>query len=224
MSLNIYQKLIEVRKSCPYLKKDNKGFQFNYVSSSQALGTLRDEMDAQGLLLVPSVTSAVKSEKTTKKGDIEILTELNMKFIWINAENPVEFIECPFYAQGIDSGEKGVGKALTYAEKYFLLKFFNIATDLDDPDSFQKKVDEGKTKPPQPAKRQPDTTPITKDQVVAVQTYYSGLDGIKTHEQRLEHVNTWIKTKSPKHQGIASVKDMTKAMANLFLSEHGEQK
>lgn len=48
----------------------------------------------------------------------------------------------PFYAQGIDTeGEKGVGKALTYAEKYFLLKQFNIATDTDDPDSFQNKMD-----------------------------------------------------------------------------------
>ena len=40
-----------------------------------------------------------------------------------------------FYGQGVDiSGEKGVGKALTYAEKYFLLKFFNIPTDEADPD------------------------------------------------------------------------------------------
>ena len=29
------------------------------------------------------------------------------------------------------AGEKGVGKALTYGKKYFLLKFFNIATDKD---------------------------------------------------------------------------------------------
>jgi len=47
-----------------------------------------------------------------------------------------------WYAQGIDlAGEKGPGKALTYAEKYFLLKFFNIATSADDPDTFQKKAE-----------------------------------------------------------------------------------
>lgn len=35
-----------------------------------------------------------------------------------------------------------VGKALTYAEKYFLLKTFNIATNGgSDPDSFQEKSD-----------------------------------------------------------------------------------
>ena len=49
----------------------------------------------------------------------------------------------------MDDGEKGVGKALTYAEKYFMLKFFNIPTDKDDPDSFQKK--RGHTAPVDPA-------------------------------------------------------------------------
>ena len=65
-----------------------------------------------------------------------------MSFTWVNAENPEEQIECAWMGQGLDDGEKGVGKALTYAEKYFLLKFFNIATDKDDPDSFQAKNEE----------------------------------------------------------------------------------
>jgi hypothetical protein len=36
---------------------------------------------------------------------------------------------------------------MTYAEKYFLLKFFNIATDKDDTDSFQKKNEPDQKKP-----------------------------------------------------------------------------
>jgi hypothetical protein len=137
--LNIYQKLIEVRKSCEYLKKDNQGYQFKFVSSSQTLGTLRAAMDEHNLLLVPSVTSHETRDHTTKKGDHEYFVIATMLFTWINADKPDERIECPWLGQGLDSGEKGVGKAMTYAEKYFLLKFFNIATDKDDPDSFQKK-------------------------------------------------------------------------------------
>lgn len=140
--MNIYQKLIEVRKSCEYLKKDNKGYQFNFVSSSQTLGTLRAAMDAHGLLLVPKVISHETRDHETKKGEHEYFTIASMSFTWINAEQPEEQIECPWLGQGLDSGEKGVGKAMTYAEKYFLLKFFNIATDKDDPDSFQKKLDD----------------------------------------------------------------------------------
>lgn len=145
--MNIYQKLVEVRKAVPYLKKDNKGHQFQYVSSSQTLGTLKEKMDEQGLLLIPSVKSKTVTDHTTKNGGHEYFTELDMVFTWVNSDKPDEKIECGWVGQGLDSGEKGVGKALTYSEKYFLLKFFNIATDKDDPDSFQKKVERSKPQP-----------------------------------------------------------------------------
>lgn len=145
--MNIYQKLIEVRKSCEYLKKDNSGPQFKFVSSSQTLGTLREAMDKHQLLLVPEVTTHETRDHTTKNGNHEYFTICTMAFTWINAENPEEKIVCPWLGQGLDSGEKGVGKAMTYAEKYFLLKFFNIATDKDDPDSFQKKYDDSPATP-----------------------------------------------------------------------------
>ena len=139
---NIYQKLIAVRKSVPYLEKANVGYQFKYVSSSQTLGALRKAMDEEGLLLVPKITDIVVKDHTTAKDKHEYFTALTMEFTWINADKPEETIVCPWYGQGLDDGEKGVGKALTYAEKFFMLKFFNIATDKDDPDSFQKKHDE----------------------------------------------------------------------------------
>lgn len=147
--MNLHQKLIEVRKTCSYLKKDNEGFQFSYVSSSQTLGTLRQAMDQYGLLLIPRVLdhSATINKKTNtdrsgnKKDTIEYFTELTMEFTWVDSDDPEQSITCPFYAQGVDAREMGVGKALTYGEKYFLLKFFNIATDKDDPDSFQQKTE-----------------------------------------------------------------------------------
>jgi len=147
--MNIFQKLVEVRKAVPYLKKENSGYQFNYVSSSQVLGNLKQRMDELGVLLMPKVVGKKVTidtyEKTDAKGNVkrtvDYFTELDMTFTWINADSPEQTIECPWYGQGIDTaGEKGVGKALTYAEKYFMLKFFNIPTDKDDPDSFQEKM------------------------------------------------------------------------------------
>lgn len=146
--MNLYEKLVEVRKSCKYLKKDNQGHQYQYVSSSQTLGTLREAMDKMGLILAPKVINHDVKETVEKKifngnekTSRSYFTELEMEFVWINAEKPEEQLVVPFYAQGVDNAEKGVGKALTYGEKYFLLKFFNIATDKDDPDSFQKKAE-----------------------------------------------------------------------------------
>jgi hypothetical protein len=159
--MNIYQKLIEVRKSVPYLKKDNAGFQFKYVSSSQTLGSLREAMDEQGLLLIPRVISTEVRDHTTRKGDHEYFSIFNMTFTWVNAEKPEETIECSWCGHGLDDGEKGVGKALTYSEKYFLLKFFNIATDKDDPDSLQKQETKATT---QATTQKPPTTQATASQ------------------------------------------------------------
>lgn len=150
--MNIIQKLIEVRKSCTYLKKENKGEQYQYVSSSQTIAALKAKMDEMGLLLVPRVVKTNVRESTVEfkdkydkpKRQTTYFTELDMEYTWMNAEEPSETITSTWYGQGVDiAGEKGVGKALTYAEKYFLLKFFNIPTDKDDPDAFQKKNSDG---------------------------------------------------------------------------------
>lgn len=170
--MNIYQKLIEVRKSVPYLQKENKGYQFNYVSSSQVLAGLKSKMDEMGLLLIPSVKNKFVTIDTYDKEDnrgntkrtVDYFTELELTYTWVNTDNPEEKIECQWYGQGVDTaGEKGVGKALTYAEKYFMLKFFNIPTDKDDPDSFQGKQDD----PPQQGQH---TSPTKGGNVVNMQS------------------------------------------------------
>jgi hypothetical protein len=147
--MNIYQKLIEVRKTVPYLQKADTGSQYNYTGSSRVLAAVKEKMDELGLLLIPSVTGHKLSESpidfkdangNVTKRTTTYFTELEMTMTWVNAEKPDEQIVSSWYGQGVDiAGEKGVGKALTYAEKYFMLKFFNIATDKDDPDAFQAK-------------------------------------------------------------------------------------
>lgn len=137
---NLFQKLIKIRKSVPYLKKDNQGHQYKYVSSSQALGSLRGKMDELGVLLLVEILNSKVRESQTARGNRQYMTELKLRYTWVDADNPQDRITCEFYGQGIDEGEKGVGKALTYAEKYLLLKTFNIATDKDDPDAFQERV------------------------------------------------------------------------------------
>lgn len=151
--MNIYQKLIEVRKTVTYLQKDGKNTQYEYVSSPQTLGSLKAKMDELGLLLIPRILKAiVQDHVTTKdtliKGEVvslrsthQYFTILDMLFTWVNAEKPEEKIKCRWHGQGLDFGEKGPGKAETYAEKTFMLKFFNIPTGEDDPDFFQNKID-----------------------------------------------------------------------------------
>lgn len=161
--MNLHMKLMEIQKAVQYLRKDNAGFQYQYVSSSQTIAQVRAKMDDLGVLLVPRVTShkVERAESENDKGKISIqyFTEISMDMEWVNVEDPADKLICPWYAQGKDSGEKGVGKALTYGEKYFLLKFFHIATDKDDPDAFQeKRIEAGKKKLPKPEDKPPPAT------------------------------------------------------------------
>jgi hypothetical protein len=56
-----------------------------------------------------------------------------MKTAFINADCPEEKIESFYYGYGIDTQDKGIGKAISYAVKYALLKQFCLETG-DDPE------------------------------------------------------------------------------------------
>ena len=135
--MNLFLKLLEIQKSVDAFVKDgtNLSDKYDFVSGNAVLDTIRPKMNELGLLLVPSTKNGRVHEGITKSGTTRFLTEIDKEFIWIDCETGENYA-VPFYAQGVDlAGEKGVGKAETYAEKYFLLKFFHVPTKKDDPDS-----------------------------------------------------------------------------------------
>ena len=145
--MNIYQKMVAVRQAVPYLQKAANGPQYQYVSSSQTVSAVRDLLNEHGIFLKTEMLEQQLTEFKTAKGALQFMTVIKMRFTWINAENPEEQIVTLWEGQGVDNGEKGIGKAATYAEKYFILKTFNIPTDKDDPDAYQAKVEESKPEP-----------------------------------------------------------------------------
>jgi hypothetical protein len=68
-----------------------------------------------------------------------------MRFTWIDSESGETDVNL-FGANGQNDWEKGLGSALTYAERYFLLKYFHIATDEDDIDNDKRKPEEKEIK------------------------------------------------------------------------------
>jgi len=145
--MNIYQKMVAIRQAVPYLQKAANGPQYQYVSSSQTVSAVRDLLNEHGIFLKTEKLDQTLTEFKTAKGALQFMTVIKMRFTWINAENPEEQIVTLWEGQGVDNGEKGIGKAATYAEKYFILKTFNIPTDKDDPDAYQAKVEESKPEP-----------------------------------------------------------------------------
>jgi hypothetical protein len=145
-SLNLYQKIVEIRKSIDVFTKDSKSYGYNYVSGSQVLKKIKDKMDELQVLLIPGIPDEVKHEtydytvwdKNAKqeKEKTDFVISGTITYTWINAENPEEKLVVPWKVFGQqDDISKAFGSGLTYSERYFLLKSFNVPTDEDDPDT-----------------------------------------------------------------------------------------
>lgn len=140
--MSIYKKLLTIQKAIKGLKKDANGQNYQYVSGSKVLFHVRERMDEQGLLLKTEVLTinnerqnyTVAHGKPNQRIKEEVLTTLIMRFTWVDTETG-EKDENLFAANGQNDFDKGFGSAVTYAERYFLLKFFHIATDEDDVDN-----------------------------------------------------------------------------------------
>ncbi|MDU9261707.1 ERF family protein [Staphylococcus pseudintermedius] len=153
--LNLYQKIADVKANIDGFTKDTKGYNYTYVSGSQVLHRIRSKMIEHNLLLVPktleetySVEDVTRYSPKYKKQvtTTEYTVKAKLIYTWINADKPEEQLELSFFAIGQqDDPAKALGTALTYSERYFLMKFFNIPTDEDDADAKQKK--EQYTKP-----------------------------------------------------------------------------
>ena len=135
--MNLYEKLFSIQEDVDSIIKDgkNKSEKYDFASNENVLDRFRPLLNQHRLLLIPRMDNASFHDGQTRSGTARYLTEITFTMIWHDVDSGEE-LHVPWYAQGVDlAGEKGVGKATTYAEKYFLLKFFHVPTRKDDPDN-----------------------------------------------------------------------------------------
>lgn len=136
----LLKKLLIIQKAIDGIAKSEKGFNYSYAGQEQVLNTIRPLMNENGLLLMQEVleveNTRIDYKLSNGKEKSEILTSAKQLFTWMDCDSG-ETLECRFHANGMNDWEKGLGSALTYAERYFLLKFFHIPTPADDPDARQ---------------------------------------------------------------------------------------
>lgn len=91
-------------------------------------------------------TTTVEYKGETKE-KLTIFMRIKTIYRFVNIENPSEYIDIETFGDGVDTQDKAPGKAMTYADKYALLKAYKIETG-DDPDQNiskeMKKVDKTK--------------------------------------------------------------------------------
>lgn len=113
-----------------YIAKGEKTVngQYRFVSHDAVTAKIHPLLVKHKLLVIPSV------QELTQEGN---RTSVKLFVTFINAENAQEQFTICFYGYGVDSGDKGPGKAISYAFKYALLKTFCLETG-DDPDNDAK--------------------------------------------------------------------------------------
>lgn len=152
-NLNVYQKINEVKKIVKRFTKDEstsgKGA-YTYTSGAQILSAIKEKMEEVGLLFIP-VKTEHRSFQTynyqNSYGDTktDFLVDGKLFYEWINIDNPTDrqVVEFEYYGQQNDLS-KAFGSALTYSERYILLKSLGVPTDEDDPDRKNENKPQGK--------------------------------------------------------------------------------
>lgn len=170
MSKNLYQKLLTIQQKVNGLEKDKKSNNYSYVTGDKLLGFVKPMMNELGLILKQEVLSIENTRQDYKTGigtqyekaKSEILSKVMMRFTWIDCETGEKDVN-EFGANGQNDWEKGLGSALTYAERYFLLKYFHIATDEDDIDNDGRKKDGSETPAAPKSTNSQNNTPATSN-------------------------------------------------------------
>lgn len=139
--MNIYQKMSAITKEISTVAKnlqvgEGKN-QYKAVGEADVLAAVKPIEAKHGVYSYPFNREIVESGEmvsTTKYGDRKSLY-LRVKTVYrfVNVDEPSEYIDITTYGDGVDSQDKAPGKAMTYGDKYALLKAYKIQTG-DDPD------------------------------------------------------------------------------------------
>lgn len=111
---------------------------YKAVSEGDVLRAVKPLEAKHGVYSYPLEREIVESgtlESVDYHGNIrkQLFERIKVVYRFINIEKIDEFVDITSYGDGIDSGDKSVGKAMTYADKYALLKAYKIVTG-EDPD------------------------------------------------------------------------------------------
>ena len=141
--MNLFEKIQAVSMEIMNIEKNMKvgsgSYAYKAVSDFDVTLEVKKAEQKFKLLSIPIKQELVSSNvhKALMEGNKEKLTfEDNVKMTVriIDIEKPADFIEVESFGKGLDSGDKGFGKASTYARKYALLNAYKIATG-EDPDA-----------------------------------------------------------------------------------------
>ena len=164
---NIFQRMAmataEINRVAKNLKVDiNSKQSYKAVAEADVLEAVKPVEEKYGIYSYPVSRKIIKDDiitntstydgRTTERSSIMIRLETVYRFV--NISNPQDYIDITTYGDGFDTQDKAPAKAMTYADKYALLKAYKIQTG-EDPDAEPSR--DGKTS--QNAQKAPPSKP-----------------------------------------------------------------
>lgn len=147
--MNIYQKMAAITAELKAVAKDltvqaTKTSSYKAVSERGVLDAVKPLEEKYGIYSFPMSREVMESnliqndtvyednkgnKSTTTK--TSYMTRIKTVYRFVNVDRPEEYIDTITFAEGIDSQDKGSGKAMTYSDKYALMKSYKISTGED---------------------------------------------------------------------------------------------
>lgn len=156
--LNIYQRMAAITAELQTVAKNlmvetGRGKGYKAVSERDIIDAVKPLEEKHGVYSYPCDRQVLESQtlesestyngNTTKK--TTFFTRIRTAYRFVNVDDPADYIETVTFAEGIDSQDKGSGKAMTYGDKYALMKAYKISTG-DDPDQVASTEENYKSK------------------------------------------------------------------------------
>lgn len=132
----IYQKMVAILKETKAITKSEKNQQqgFKFRGIDNVMNELHDLFAKNEVFILPEVLEFTTQDRPTKSGGLNTFTRTRIRFRYITSDG--SSVETVNVGEAMDSGDKGMNKAMSIALKYSLLQMLLIPTEEQkDPDA-----------------------------------------------------------------------------------------
>lgn len=138
-SMNIFQRVAAITAELGTVAKNLSvkagGGSYKAVSERDIIDAVKPLEEKYRVYSYPSNRTILESDTmlNERTKSTSFFTRVQTEYTFLNIDKPDERFTTIVFSEGIDTGDKGSGKAMTYADKYALMKAYKISTG-DDPD------------------------------------------------------------------------------------------
>lgn len=133
-SMHLYEKLSAISNKLGVIGKELNVAGYKAVSERSILKEIKPLEEEYKVFSYPISREVVWQEVVSRGETNWICVRIKTVYRFVNIDCPSQYIDVESFGDGIDTMDKSCGKAMTYADKYALMKCYKIVTG-DDPDA-----------------------------------------------------------------------------------------